>query len=63
MGKLLMKLKFVINYSKSLKNQNYTLIKISIMYQDINYKKQFLIKRERFFQNKLTESIAEFKDL
>ena len=39
MRKLLMKLKMVINYSKSLKNQNYMLIKISIMQQDINYKK------------------------
>ena len=38
------KIKFcpiVINYSKKLKSQNYILIKISIMQQDINYKKWF----------------------
>ena len=39
MGKLPMKLKIVINYLKNLKNQSCTLIKISIMQQDINYKK------------------------
>ena len=36
------KIKFcsiVINYSKKLKSQHYMLIKISIMQQDINYKK------------------------
>ena len=43
-----MKLKMVINYSKSLKNQNYMLIKISIMQQDINYKKCFSIKKVFF---------------
>ena len=42
MGKLLMKLKIVIKYSKSLKNQNCMLIKISIMQRDVNYKKGFL---------------------
>ena len=35
MGKLPMKLRIVINYLKSLKNQNYTLTKIFIMRQDI----------------------------
>ena len=35
MGKLPMKLKIVINYLKSLKNQNCTLTKIFIMQQDI----------------------------
>ena len=35
MGKLPIKLRIVINYLKSLKNQNYTLTKIFIMRQDI----------------------------
>ena len=55
MGKLLMKLKIVTNYSKSLKSQNYTLTKIFIMWQDIKQGKWFLIKRD--------ESIGKPKDL
>ena len=39
MGKLQMKLKIVINYLKSLRNQNYTLTKLFIMRQDIKYRK------------------------
>ena len=35
MGRLPMKLKFLINYLKSLKHQNYTLTKMSLMRQDI----------------------------
>ena len=35
MKKLPMKLKTVIHYLKGLKNQNYTLTKIFIMWQDI----------------------------
>ena len=36
-GEIVDEIKFVINYSKRLKNQNYTLINISIMQEDINY--------------------------
>ena len=63
MGKLLMKLKIRINYSKSLKNQNYTLIRISIIQQDINYKKMIFNKKRALFQNKLFESTGKPKDL
>ena len=35
MGKLPMKLKIVTNYLKTLKNQNYTLTKIFIMWQEL----------------------------
>ena len=39
MGRLPMKLKIAINYFKNSKNQNCKLTKISIMRQDINYRK------------------------
>ena len=39
MGSLLMKVKIVIDYLENLKNENYSLTKIFIMRQDINYRK------------------------
>lgn len=44
MEKLSIKLKIVMNYLGSLKSQIYTLKKLSITLQDINYKKTTLLK-------------------
>ena len=62
MGKLPMELKIAIDYSKHLKYQNYTLAKIFIRHQDINYLQRLLTKTG-FFENRLIESITKPKDL
>ena len=60
---MLIKLKIVINYSKSLKNENYTLIKISINAARYKLQKMIFNKKRGFFQNKLNELIGKPKDL
>ena len=51
-GKIVDEIKNRNKLFKNLKNQNYTLTKIFIMWQDINQGKWFLIKRYRFLKKK-----------
>ena len=62
-GKIVDEIKNRNKLFKNLKNQNYTLTKISIMWQDINQGKWFLIKRYRFLKKKVSESIGKPKAL